>query len=445
MKIEIKSKTKLESGVDKKKDADLVKIKKGGRKKAQIEENAVDEKVGPVAEKRTGSKKDETKGKKKEKKEELDEKVKEKEVGEKKKKSVEGKDKEEKKEDKKMKNKEEEGKKAKKETGEKVKKSKKKENVVEEKEKPAPKQSIEAKKKTLRKNEEGKDQSMSISLNKRIRKSDGSSAGKDTAKGALEKKEEQKVVTKKKEKQVAGLLGKTEDQKMVVKKKKGSYRPEELVDQEMAEEKKRGDKVVGLLEKTEDQKMIVGPTGAAEEDSAKKDEQMLGRDEGSRRKKSPRSAKAKKTPAEQPAEVSAPPIGNIFEDVEPIKKDDKSDLLTTKALEKMPPHKELGIENLVFNVYAKLYCFFGEEYTEAIEGTMLVCSDPLRVIFVRKGIKQVMFDSVINYDTKAVLRNARVTFGIIYEDKKKRLDLYAARFFKEEDAKMFYDFISNKK
>ncbi|ELA48286.1 hypothetical protein VCUG_00122 [Vavraia culicis subsp. floridensis] len=300
--------------------------------------------------------------------------------------------------------------------------------------------------------------------------------------GLLEKVEDQKMVVKKKEdrhykpeelvdqktatkkkdgKKVAGLLEKVEDQKMVVKKKEDRhYKPEELVDQKTATKKKDGKKVVGLLEKSKDQKMIISSTetkkSSSIDNTVRKNDQTTNVSDGSRQKRSPHSVKAKKIPAknsedavkaidkneEEAIDVSVAPENNIFKGIEPKKEDDKSDLLITKALEKICQHKDIEVKNVVFNVYAKMYPFNGETYTDPLEGTLLVSQEPLRLIFVRKGIKQVMFDSVINYDTKAILKDSRVTFGVIYEDKEKKLDLYAAKFFKGEDATRFYELIA---
>lgn len=319
------------------------------------------------------------------------------------------------------------------------------------------------KKRSTKEADDRETQHPSISLSKRVRKGfESKDATRGTDEGLLEKKKEQEQTGKKrKEKKVAGLLETVEDQKMVVKKNEDRhYKPEELVDQKTATKKKDGKKVVGLLEKSKDQKMIISSTetkkSSSIDNTVRKNDQTTNVSDGSRQKRSPHSVKAKKIPAEnsedavkaidkneeEAIDVSVAPENNIFKGIEPKKEDDKSDLLITKALEKIRQHKDIGVKNVVFNVYAKMYPFNGETYTDPLEGTLLVSQEPLRLIFVRKGIKQVIFDSVINYDTKAILKDSRVTFGVIYEDKEKKLDLYAAKFFKGEDATRFYELIA---
>lgn len=336
---------------------------------------------------------------------------------------------------------------------------------VEKKVKPVKGQILEGKqkKRNTKEPDDRKTQHPSISLNKRVRKGvESKDATGETDEGLSEKKKEQEQAGKKrKEKKVAGLLEKVEDQKMMLKKKEDRhYRPEELVDQKTATKTRDEKKVAGLLEKSKDQKMIISSAGTKKSGSidnmVRKNDRTTNVSDGSRQKRSPHSIKAKTIPAtnaenavkaidkneEEAIDVSVTPENNIFKGIEPKKEDDKSDLLITKALEKICQHKDIEVKNVVFNVYAKMYPFNGETYTDPLEGTLLVSQEPLRLIFVRKGIKQVMFDSVINYDTKAILKDSRVTFGVIYEDKEKKLDLYAAKFFKEEDATRFYELIA---
>ncbi|KRH92472.1 hypothetical protein M153_55940002, partial [Pseudoloma neurophilia] len=184
--------------------------------------------------------------------------------------------------------------------------------------------------------------------------------------------------------------------------------------------------------------------------------------------------KQDKTPVTSLFTTSDKQKTSIFSAVGDKSENKKLPTFFTKETEKQPIFDDIKSQlPIVFDERAKLYQFITEEqqsgdmakdkkqdqksdkkqdqedeklpyWSQAVDTNVIFCS-PNRLILVQEGIKNVIADTLTDYDMKVAIKERRVTFTtIISDNNEKKARVMAIRFGTEENAKRFAELIERK-